>query len=163
MASHTLPLQLPAELQPAYSKRTPVPVHAAFASTRDLLAVLWEPAVLQVFDLQTRLGPGRGKVMDPVLAWSGPLPPKSYRQVAFTAARGPEDIRVAVLGSDPAGDAVDVVSVIDISGKEVVQTTDVAFVAQNGRLIPSKGIAWEAPDGKIFEGQLSSLSAVTEG
>ncbi|KAL1945489.1 hypothetical protein VTO73DRAFT_2340 [Trametes versicolor] len=159
LASHTLALQLPPTLQPTLPQRTPVPIHAAFSSARDLLAVLWEAGILQVYDLQTRLGPGRGKVVDPVLVWSGSLGPKSYRQVAFAANGADADFRLAVLGSDPGGDAVDVVSVLDISGNEVVQTTDVAFVAHNGRLMSSSNIAWEAPDGEVFEVDAGTRSA----
>ncbi|KAI0629477.1 IkappaB kinase complex IKAP component [Trametes polyzona] len=159
MASHTLPLQLASELQPARPKRTPVPVHAAFAAHRDLLAVLWEPGLLQVYDLKTRLGPGRGQVMDPTLVWSGPLEPKGYRQVAFAACPDTEgDLRLAVLGSDLGSDAVDVISVVHISGS-AAKTTDVAVNGHGGRLVPSQDIVWEAPNGQIFKVDADTKSA----
>ncbi|KAH9846478.1 IkappaB kinase complex IKAP component [Lenzites betulinus] len=158
MASHSLALQLPLELQRTQRRTTPVPVHAAFASTSDLLAILWESGVLQVFDLKTRLGPGRGKVLNPALVWAGSLESRSYRQVAFAPRAADEGLRLAILGSDPGGDAMDVVTVLDIANGDAAKT-DVAFVAHNGRLIPSKDIVWEAPDGKIFQVDANSRSA----
>ncbi|KAI0669554.1 IkappaB kinase complex IKAP component [Trametes maxima] len=157
MAAHTLAVQLPPELQPSLPIRAPVPAHAAFASASDLLAILYETGVLQVFDLKTRLGPGRSKIMDPSLVWSGLLPKRTYRHVAFAASGTGEDIRIAALGSDPRSDAVDVVAVIDVSGNES-KTTEIAFNAQNGRLVPSQGIVWEAPDGRIYEVDVDSKS-----
>ncbi|KAI0828044.1 IkappaB kinase complex IKAP component [Trametes gibbosa] len=148
MASYILAVQVPVELQPVQPGCTPI--HAAFASTGDLLAVLWESGLLQIFNLKTRLEPGRGKVMDPVLLWTGSLEPKGYRQVTFARHAAKEGMRLAILGSNPGGDARDIVTILDVAHEEM-EKIDVAFVSHNGRLIPSQGIVWEAPDGRIFQ------------
>ncbi|KAI0326070.1 IkappaB kinase complex IKAP component [Cubamyces sp. BRFM 1775] len=162
MASHALSLTLPPELQPAQQKRTPVPVHAAFAFTRDLLAVLWEHGVVQLYDLQTRLGPGRGKVMDPVLMSSMPVSSagsvRSFRQAVF-ATLG-DDLRLAVLATELAGDANDIVSVVDVSGSgQGVQAIEVGLPKHSGRLVLSRLVVWEAPDGRLFEVDIATKSA----
>ena len=154
MASHTLSLQLPPELQPSQQKRTPVPVHAAFAFTQDLLAILWEHGVIQVYDLQTRLGPGRGKVMDPVLVCSRSLSSagsvRSFRQAAFTTLG--DELRLAVLATELAGDANDIVSVADVGPSQDAQVTEIGLPKHSSRLVLSRTVVWEAPDGRLYEG-----------
>ncbi|KAJ8489069.1 hypothetical protein ONZ51_g3188 [Trametes cubensis] len=161
MASHTLSLQLPPELQPSQQKRTPVPVHAAFAFTQDLLAILWEHGVIQVYDLQTRLGPGRGKVMDPVLVCSRSLSSagsvRSFRQAAFTTLG--DELRLAVLATELAGDANDIVSVADVGPSQDAQVTEIGLPKHSGRLVLSRTVVWEAPDGRLYEVDAATKSA----
>lgn len=158
MSSHTLSLKLPAPPHP-YSllQRSPVPIHASFASHTDLFAVLWEPGILEVFDLKTRLGPGRSKVVDPVQVWSGTIDTvsRSYRQVVFDQSTGGDKLRLTVLGAESSADANDVVFVVEVDGPEKT-TTEVPLPARNGRLIPAKGSFWEGPDGKVYKGQSHS-------
>ena len=133
-----------------------MPVHAAFASHADLLAVLWEQGALEIFDLKTRLGPGRGKVVDPVPIWSGAVTEggsKSYRQVAFDQCGSGNNLRLVVLGADTLSDATDSVSVIDIQGTEKT-VMEVPLSARNGRLVPTEGILWEDPEGHVYAGPL---------
>ncbi|OBZ69677.1 Elongator complex protein 1 [Grifola frondosa] len=90
MCAHVLSLSFPISSLKSSSTRTPVPVHASFSSVRDMLAVLWESGVVELFDLHTRLGPGRGKAMDPARIWAGIVgvndaeigaSSRSYRQI----------------------------------------------------------------------------------
>lgn len=158
MSSHTLSFKLPAPPHP-YSllQRSPVPIHVSFASHTDLFAVLWEPGILEVFDLKTRLGPGRSKVVDPVQVWSGTIDTvsRSYRQVVFDQSTGGDKLRLTVLGAESSADANDVVFVVEVDGPEKT-TTEVPLPARNGRLIPAKGSFWEGPDGKVYKGQSHS-------
>ncbi|KAI1786336.1 IkappaB kinase complex IKAP component [Ganoderma leucocontextum] len=155
MSTHSLSVELPSTTLPDILKRSAVPIHAAFASASDLLAVLWEPGVLDVFDLKTRLGPGRGKVIDPVSVSSGRVregAAGSYRQVVFDqTAREDDAIRLGILGSRSSnGELTDAVFIVDILGGEK-KTTEVALPAHNGRLIPAQGIFWQSPEGRIYE------------
>jgi hypothetical protein len=50
---------------------TRTPLHASFSSTNDTVAFLWESGLVQVWDLQTRLGPGPGKIMNPTKVGEG--------------------------------------------------------------------------------------------
>ncbi|KAM5537957.1 hypothetical protein V8D89_008433 [Ganoderma adspersum] len=155
MSTHSLSLKLPSTTLPGILKRSAVPIHAAFASATDLLAVLWEPGILEVFDLKTRLGPGRGKVIDPVSVWSGTVGEGaggSYRQVVFDQTVLEDNaIRLGILGSKSSnGDLTDAVSIVDILGGER-KSTEVALPAHNGRLVPAQGIFWESPDGHLYE------------
>ena len=118
--------------------------------------MLWEQGELEIFDLKTRLGPGRGKVVDPVPIWSGAITEgglKSYRQVVFDKSVSEANVRLVVLGADSVSDATDSVFVIDILGTEKT-VTEVPLIARNGRLVPAKGILWEDPEGHVYAGPL---------
>ncbi len=155
MCSHELALKVPDVSLPSFLRRSPAPVHAAFASHSDVLAALWESGIVEVFDLKTRLGPGRGKVLDPVSIWSGVLEgagSRSYRQAVFDQSIGPEGaMRLALLGTDPSGDTNDILCVLDIQGQESKQTV-VPLPARNGRLIAGLGLFWQGSDARIHEG-----------
>ena len=159
MAAHTLALPTPASF-----RRASVPVHAAFSTSRDVLAVLWEFGHLELFDLRTRLGPGKAKVMDPLPLWSGPVGSRGVRQVVFDHVSAERcTTRLAVLGTDTATDSVDVVSVIQLYGDEKsAELVEVALPSRNGRFVsgPDPGIFWQAQDGHVYEGQLH-ISRVT--
>ena len=157
MSTHSLSLKLPSTTLPGILKRSAVPIHTAFASGTNLLAVLWEPGILEVFDLKTRLGPGRGKVIDPVSVWSGTVGEGAggnYRQVVFDQTVLEDNaMRLGILGSKSSnGDLTDAVLIVDILGGER-KSTEVALPAHNGRLVPAQGIFWESPDGHLFEGE----------
>ncbi|KAJ3564648.1 hypothetical protein NP233_g8162 [Leucocoprinus birnbaumii] len=69
MSSLKLPLTLSLLKHTSFSAKTPV--HASLSRENDALAVLWETGYLEVWEMHTRLGPGRGKVFGQVKAWSG--------------------------------------------------------------------------------------------
>ncbi|TFK88053.1 IkappaB kinase complex IKAP component [Polyporus arcularius HHB13444] len=164
MSSHELPLKVPDVSLPSLLRRSPAPVYAAFASHSDVLAALWESGIVEIFDLKTRLGPGRGKVLDPVSVWSGVLEgagSRSYRQAVFDQSISPEGaMRLAFLGADPSGDTHDILCVLDIEGQESKQTV-VPLPARNGRLIAGLGFLWQGPDARIHQVDLESKD-VTE-
>ncbi|KAI0697397.1 IkappaB kinase complex IKAP component [Cerioporus squamosus] len=164
MSSHTLALQVPNVSLPSLLRRSPTPIHAAFASHSDVLAALWEPGIVEVFDLKTRLGPGRGKVLDPASIWSGVLEgagSRSYRQAVFDQHDSPEGgMRLAILGTDSSGDAKDVVCVLDIQGQESKQTV-VSLPVRNGRLVAGRGVFWQSLGAQVHQVDLEN-KAVAE-
>ncbi|KAK0226513.1 pol II transcription elongation factor [Armillaria fumosa] len=131
---------------PEPSQVSRIPVHVCFSHSSDLLAVLWETGYVKVWNLSTRLTPGRGKVMDPKKVISRTSPsayPGSYRQVILRS-----DGSLLLLGSDN-GDELDVITTMEIkeeAGRSMVMPS------QNGRLLPvDQGIIWQSSSGQLFD------------
>lgn len=157
MSSHQFPLR---QEQLSAFRRPLVPVHAAFSPSSDILAILWETGHIELTDLRTRLGPGKGKVMDPTPLWVGTVDQEtvssggSCRQVQLLIGKEPDEQRITrlvVLGSN----TTDFVSVLSVENNIVVDQTKKILPQRNGRLLTSNNkILWQAPDGEIFTGTL---------
>lgn len=117
-----------------------------------------------IWALQTRITPGRGTVMNPILIWSASLPRDlcQCRQI-LVSSKGDEDhvaISAAILCSDVNGN--DQIFIhhfehVTLPLKPVSETRvrKVSLQQKNGRLIPHEipeHLAWQAPDGCIFQG-----------
>ncbi|PCH36634.1 IkappaB kinase complex IKAP component [Wolfiporia cocos MD-104 SS10] len=149
------------------SAHAQIPIHASFSARRDLLAVLWETGLVELYDLRTHLGPGRGKVMDPLKIGQRIISPESSnhlaaRQVVFV--NGPEDeAQLAVLYTG-SHDVVRCVSIKTETG-EVTENFTAELAAHNGRLVPAEvGIIWQDPCGALYAVERtrdSSLSAAS--
>ncbi|KAI0752776.1 IkappaB kinase complex IKAP component [Daedaleopsis nitida] len=154
MSSHVLPVKPPGGPLSSSLQRSFAPVHAAHASHADLLAILWESGVLEIFDLKTRLGPGRGTVANPVSVWAGAITEsalKNYRQIVFDHEANEQGrIRLAVLASDSSQDMNDVVHVVEIVGQDKT-VSEISLPARNGRLVAAAGSYWQAPDGRLYQ------------
>ncbi len=134
--------------------------------------MLWETGYVEVTDLRTRLGPGKGKVMDPVKLWSGFVDVEKaskiqgFRQIQLwhdvTDAGVVGVFHLAVLGSDTA----DLVVVLSMKGDGEVDRMEVNLPRRNGRLLTSDGaVAWQAPSGEIhssMSNQLASAHQLTD-
>lgn len=136
------------------NKSLDAPVHISFSSAQDILGVLWESGRIELWDLHTRLESGRGKVMGPILTWSGTVEP-SKRQIAVTTSGAliPEKslARVTILGSDLQGS--DVVEVIEILSDLTAKNHSIVMPSQGGRLVSSDdAIYWQASNGAIYQG-----------
>lgn len=157
MSSFQLPLQLSPD---APKNELRLPVHVSFASAKDILVALWETGYVKMTDLHTRLGPGRGKVMDPSDVWTGlasdpPPAGRQYRQIwAVSDGRGEDAILLLALAADVHDDGKDIITAITLRGRELEERTHVRLPQRNGRLIPSEDRAWwQAPDGQILAGR----------
>jgi elongator complex protein 1 len=157
MYSHKLSIpsgKIPAG-SPSHSLR--IPVHASFSSTQDILAVLWESGHAELWDLHTRIAPGRGEVMAPTLIWNGEITTfTSPRQIAvITCGQSTSDgelTTIIVLGSESS--KCDAVTVVELGGDLSKKSYDVKMPYQNGRLISSDGaVVLQSPDGQIFESE----------
>lgn len=134
------------------------PIHASFSSARDVLAVLWESGRVELWDLHTRIGPGRGRVMEPNKMWAGLIsedPAGESRQVTlWTASDQASDgltARIVVLGSEREG--CDILAILELEMEKVVHGYSVRMPGRNGRLVTSdEDVVWQAPDGKLFDG-----------
>ncbi|THV06651.1 pol II transcription elongation factor [Dendrothele bispora CBS 962.96] len=138
-----------------------IPVSTCFTVKSDSLGILWEEGSLEIWSLHTRLGAGRGKVLDPQVIYSGNITdPEHAREVTFRqmqlldkSERG--NISAVLLGSGSQGKDVLVISTFD--GEKIVETTSLDMQSLNGRLLGSDSendntvIAWQGPKGDIFE------------
>jgi elongator complex protein 1 len=137
--------------------RANVPVHAALAAERDVLAVLWEDGRVGVWDLRTRLGPGRGKAVDPVMLWRGDLGGRSedsgsgngrWRQASVSVIG--ERWTVVLLGEGESGDEA-----VRIDG-DGVRKEYLTLPGKNGRLVGGEAgeVWWQSTEGEIHNGNV---------
>lgn len=128
------------------------PVHVAFSPSRDQIAVLFQDRKIKIWDLRTRLGPGRGNVLDPiercVIDLKDELKSSDFRQICFWEKNeSSERIRLACLASVGSLDFLVEVEAIENSEPEIE-----AFMLpeQRGRLVESvDGIYWQSSKGAI--------------
>ncbi|KAJ3809935.1 IkappaB kinase complex IKAP component [Lentinula aff. lateritia] len=130
-----------------------VPVHTCFSPSSDVLGVLWEHGYVEVYHLRTRLGPGRGKVMQPTKIGTCSLNETNNhcRQIVILASTFHADslsFTMFILGSSSESD---VVVITQFDGQRIAKTGAVAMTSRNGRLVrSSNACVWEAEDGKLF-------------
>jgi elongator complex protein 1 len=137
--------------------RPKTPVHAALSAEKDVLAVLHEDGNYQVWDLQTRLGPGKGPVVEPVLLRKSQHDENksyaSWRQVELVGRPTlGDDVpwSVAMLGRRWNGG--DVVTIRGASEDREIS------VEPGGRLLqssPSGSIWWQSSTGVIQDREFS--------
>jgi elongator complex protein 1 len=163
MSSHQLPLNTPADASSRPSLSL-VPSHVTLSKSHDLLGAVWQEGRVMLWALQTRITPGRGTVMNPILIWSASLPRECQCRQVLVSSKGDDEehmtISVAILGSDVGGN--DQIFIHDFERvtlplKQVSETStrNVSLQQKNGRLIPHEipeHLAWQAPDGSIFQG-----------
>lgn len=141
------------QLSLSSSPSAPTPIYASFSSLDDTLAILYESGKIESWALHTRLGPGRGKVMDPIQTWTGVVPEDngySYRQVIICGSQ------LVVLGSGKTRN--DILTLLNVR-KGKGETTSIEMPGRNGRLLASDyrsdrdTVVWQASNGALFEGQ----------
>lgn len=136
------------------------PVHCAFSYRNDLFAILWASGLVEVWKLRTRLGPGKGKVMDPIQVWEASITESGqaeFRQITFVDGKSGGEHCIAALASyraDGGCDAVILRSCVPESGEpqgKNIRTVDLP--ERNGRLVCSEdGLYWQSPTGSLFKG-----------
>ena len=167
MCSYTLNLVATEPAHPvSKSSRVVIPTHAAFGSEQDVFALLWESGHVEIYDLHTRIGPGRGKIMQPEKLWAGNIGHKitteavrSYTQMVVLrtgstvpAEEGKGSIRIAVLAADMVKATPDVVCIVTIRPECQADAFEVGLPSRNGRLLSSdEQVIWQAPLGDIFQ------------
>ena len=152
MSSFQLPL--PAPTADAPSPQSRLPIHVSFSPSQDILVALWETGYLELTDLRTRIGPGRGKVMDPLPLWRGLAGETvlEHRQI-LSLAHVEGALKVVVLGTSLEEESSDIATLLSIT-EGVVERTSVKLPQRNGRLIPSdEHIWWQSPSGEIQKGR----------
>ncbi|TCD69585.1 hypothetical protein EIP91_007007 [Steccherinum ochraceum] len=161
MSSHSL--TIPNRGSPAsYDFRTkPLPpTHISFFSHKDLMLSLWESGYHEMTELMTRLGPGKGKIMEPVTRCFAPQPDwKGW--ISKQALSIDSDGSFALLQSSESRDRV-----VFVTPSVRVEDTSrhAAMPGLNGRLVYGDGhVAWQSPDGEIFPIDIHSGDKVLSG
>lgn len=119
------------------------PIHTCFAGHYDKLAVLSESGRVEVWALNTRVGPGRGKVMQPTLARSLNLGHGArFRQITPVGEN-----YIVALGC--RGKAEDILFVLQDD-----EPIEVPLPSLNGRLVPASDcIVWQSLAGEMYNGK----------
>lgn len=121
---------------------------------------------MEVVDLRTRLGPGHGKVMNPLKLWAGfvtidnsfPEGSAEYRQIAVFAEESSSDdgrgsVRFSVLGCGRAHNAKDFIIFAEAANEKISEPVIIDLPHRSGRIVPSSNqIWWQSPDGQLFSG-----------
>lgn len=162
----TPPLSTPSAGTPSAQ----TPVHTTLSPSNDLLASVWQNGRVSAWSLNTRIGPGKEKVMDPALIWTGGLcgGEKFWRQVTVSDLTevGKHTVRVTLLGSESGFDyvAVHEISIVDASNDkpEKEECFIVKMPGTNGRLVASYvplPPLWQDINGEISEGCVTLILA----
>jgi len=110
---------------------------------------LWESGYYELTDLRTRLGPGKGKVMDPQTQCFNSKSPSSEAWVYKQAApyySDTETLSFAFLLSNDDRDRV-----VLLSGVDESSAIDIDMPGLNGRLLYGDGhLGWQSSSGEIF-------------
>jgi elongator complex protein 1 len=124
----------------------------SFSDKEDILALLWESGLIQVWDLKTKISPRPGKAMEPVQLWEGPINDEqslSFRRITVSST-GVGTLSLAALGSSSSGPDVLVMADIndgDLQGRKVVN-----LPGRNGDLVLNDLCSWKNLDGELFRG-----------
>jgi elongator complex protein 1 len=127
------------------SARTPL--HASFSSTNDTIAFLWEGGLVQVWNLRTRLGPGPGKIMDPVKTGEGTVSAGLPRRISVSAAVDGK-VTLAVIGSRDN----DVLTYAEVGDGVFDLKNEVDLPGRGGTMPDAVVDIWQDPVGRVFRG-----------
>ncbi|KAL4071351.1 IKI3 family-domain-containing protein [Scleroderma yunnanense] len=143
------------------------PIHVSLSPSKDVLAVVWGNGNVAVWSLNTRIGPGTEKVMDPSLLWSTELgvEGKLWKQISVSVADKERILRVVVLSSVEKGFDQATVHEVQLSttGK-LTAIGENSWVAnlpgKNGRLLSN--LEWVLPFWQSCDGQIFSVDYVQD-
>ncbi|KAG2136870.1 pol II transcription elongation factor [Suillus cothurnatus] len=140
-----------------------VPPHISLSQSHDLLAAVWQEGHIMIWALQTRIKPGGGAAMNPILIWSANVPELYYCRQVLVSPRMMTDehrtISTAILGSDVSGNDRIVIYdfehvTLPLKSISATRSRTISLQQKNGRLVPHEvpgHLTWQAPDGSIFQ------------
>lgn len=130
------------------SARTPA--HISFSTTNDTVALLWESGVVQVWYLQTRLGPGPGKIMNPIKLGEGSISIGLARRVGISAVVDGK-ATLAILGSKENN----ILTCVEV-GDGVFDVKNQVDLDRRGGTIADAGIGiWQDSTGQLLKCMLA--------
>ncbi|KAF5354980.1 hypothetical protein D9756_005531 [Leucocoprinus leucothites] len=163
----SLQLPLAPSLPPHVRYPAKTPIHTSFSRENDALAILWQTGYLEIWEMHTRLGPGRGKVFDQVKAWSGFVAEEDklaqWRQVTVKSAPA-NTWTIIVLGTRLNQDLV---GSIKLEGDSAVRQV-FELEKRNLRILDDAGEYLQGSTGEIYqftpelEGSLEKVSYFPE-
>lgn len=126
------------------------PVHASFSTTSDTVALLWESGLVQVWHLRTRLGPGPGKIMNPVKLGTGSVSIGLARRVSVSAAVDGK-ITLVILGSRENN----ILTYAEITDDVFDVKNEVSLHGFGGTISDAVIDIWQDSIGQVFRGMLA--------
>ena len=164
MSSYQLKTSL--SISSAETTPTQTPAHIALSPSGDLLASMWQNGRISVWSLNTRIGPGKGKAMDPALIWTAGVcdEEKVWRQLSVSELTEGEirTVKVVMLGSEGGSDylATYEISFVNSNGDKPAKEDSflIKMPGANGRLVAGHlylSPHWQDINGEIFEGWIA--------
>ncbi|KAG2015494.1 pol II transcription elongation factor [Coprinopsis cinerea AmutBmut pab1-1] len=150
--------QLPVNLSTPFNKssfKVKTPVYTSFSQDGDAMSMLWEDGYLQLWSLNTRLGPGPGKVMDPKMLWEGTVPvteESRWRQVSLQCSNQESGSwTIGVVGDHLSGQD-DAFVGLQLENGKVAKSDLVTLPSRNCRIIATGAkLFFETPTGKVVK------------
>lgn len=102
---------------------------------------------MQVWDLQTRLGPGSGKIMNPVKIAEGSISAVLARRVSVSTVFDGK-ITLAILGLKEN----DVITHVEVEGGVFEVRNEITLPGRNGMIPDAATNIWEDYAGQVFQG-----------
>ena len=128
------------------------PLHASFSPTNDTIAFLWENGLVQVWNLQTRLGPGPGKIMNPVKVGEGTVSVSLARRINVSAVVDGK-VTLAILGSREN----DVLVYAEVGNGIFEPKNEVDLPGLDGTIPDATIDVWQGSAGQVFRGLVASM------
>jgi len=143
--------QLPVYPEPSLTTLTPsapTPTHVTFSPENDAMGVLWEHGYIELWELNTRLVPGPGKIMNPSKVWSCVVGDKKSVRWRQLSIKFDGTYIITALGTG-LRDQYDTISTLSVKdGNE--NLFQLPF--QNCRLLNGAvDNIYQGPDGAIFQ------------
>jgi len=129
------------------------PLYASFSSRNDTVAFLWESGLVQVWNLQTRLGSGPGKIMNPVKIGEGSVSIGLARRVSVSAVVDGK-VTLAILGSRES----DVLTYAKVGNGAFDVKNKFNLSGRDGTIPDAAADVWQDSTGRIFQGRLVSIA-----
>ncbi|KAK7052844.1 putative elongator complex protein 1 [Paramarasmius palmivorus] len=162
----SLQLSLANVASPLEASTSRIPIHASFSAHTDTLGVLWEAGYVELWALNTRLGPGRSKVMEPKRTFSLRVKPElglKYRQIVLLDSPSTSEMPLVVvlLGSGQSGpDSVVIAACNDDHGE--IDTMPLS--GRNGRLFSDgQVLVWQSSRGELEKVERETKTAQAIG
>ncbi|KAF6761197.1 pol II transcription elongation factor [Ephemerocybe angulata] len=139
------------------------PVHVSFSQDRHALATLWEDGHIQLWALNTRIGPGPGKVMNPIKIWEGSVSDSGNTAWRQLSIRNDGTWSLTALGTSPSSNK-DLLQTIHLDDGKVLKTESTELPGKNCRVVDNTWpIVFQGPTGAIFTLQSDETEPVQLG
>lgn len=134
--------------------------------TSEVLAVLWSGGEIEMWELGTRIGPGKGKIVRPELVWRGSVEQGEdngsgrkveWREISVSKSdhNGAAGWRIGVLGYEMSAEA-DVLGVLDVAVTASGDGGDAKVVRTEEQKLRLDGSGWRFV--RVTEGAIGALA-----
>lgn len=157
MSSHQLSVRLSPEQAASSGYDVKNAVHVSFSEEQDTLSALWEDGHVQLWQLNTRIGPGPGKAINPTQVWEGRVSESTEVQWRQVSLHGPSEGRwyLMALGSTPTSDK-DVLARVHLDQGNVLKSESLPLLSRNCRMVDNTHPPlYQTPAGRVRNRKVS--------